>query len=606
MSNDNKKDGTRKPNRLQGYLGTKFNVNCKVENGDRRQNVIDFKPDAYQTEEFNLYEQRIQSGDFVGSTILNILQKLIVNENNETLVQTSATVKSLWFSISQYYNIEQNHPFRNVNHEKMKRKLVTITFLCLNKIFPSGKKLEDLFDVKKLLTRLINAIEIDYANAEQHFLNIQNEYRPSMQTTQSDSLQQKNFHIKMVNLNALCYSLFLIIQNILINRNGETNLFESLFDAIQANISIITKSLCLLMKAEREQKNECIDKILNILLKMIYILNNIEAQLDKSNHDKLKIKRKLSAMATTHHKSYKLFKCLLESIVMYIAQDAKADKLRMIFRFFRKYTICCCNIHLNVIRKILENSLDKQMHKICLNFIKQNVLRTVFANNIDCLNCDSTKFLFEFKENFITLYKTWFQYLTDPFEVIVFFKHISKISKYLHVDVQSHLLVDIVLPVFRKEKHLRSERIETMMQFQGDDIKISDSCSSIDSMDNCYSYSDKLIICCLNIFLCYLKDITVIKAFFIEENIQHLADLFVIPQFAYLVSNLLKIGIDNSQFLGETIEERRTLCEKLESLQVHLFNNIIELLIDLFNDMSIANSFKLKRTDKNKNKGKNI
>lgn len=215
-------------------------------------------------------------------------------------------------------------------------------------------------------------------------------------------------------------------------------------------------------------------------------------------------------------------------------------------------------------------------------------------NNICCNNCDTTEFIYKFKENFVALYKTWFQQLTDPVEIIVFFKHIAKISKYLHVDVQSHILVDIVLPVFRREKIEIGERTKPV-QFQ---VGMG-SCSSLDTEDSYSDYSEKVIICCLNIFLCYVKDITVVKAFLIEENIQHLADLFVIPQFAYLVSNLLKIGIDNSRFLGETIDERQLLCEQLESLQIHLFTIIIDILVDLFNDMSIAYSFKLKRTNKN-------
>lgn len=108
--------------------------------------------------------------------------------------------------------------------------------------------------------------------------------------------------------------------------------------------------------------------------------------------------------------------------------------------------------------------------------------------------------------------------------------------------------------------------------------------------------SDKIIISCLNIFLCYLQDITVIKAFFIEENIQHLEDLFVRPQFAYLVSNIFKIGVDNGNFLGETDDERISLCDRLESLQIESFRNIIDVQIKLFDDVSALQNLALKRT----------
>lgn len=465
----------------------------------------------------------------------------------------------------------------------------------MNKIFASGKKLEDLFDVQELLDRLISAMAIDASNLE-----VQCRLRDSDNLNQHDkinAMHQRNFYNKLENLNVLSYSLFLITQNMLINRSGEHMLFESLFTVIQMHKATITNCLCLLIRADREPKNVNIEKILGILLKLIYILSNIEAQYDKSSQEKLKIKRKLSVlappMASAHHKSYRLFKCILESIVLHIAQEAKAEQMRVIFGFFRKYTICCCNIHLDVVHKILINSQNEDMHKVCLNFIKQNILRTVFMNNITCGNCDTSTFIFEFKERFVALYKTWFKQLADPVEIIVFFKHIAKISKYLHVDVQSHILVDIVLPMFRKEKIDLAERTKPVRFEVG-----MGSCSSLDTEDSDSEFSDKVTICCLNIFLCYLKDITVVKAFFIEENIQHLADLFVIPQFAYLVSNLLKIGIDNSRFLGETLDERHLLCEKLESLQIQLFTNIIDILVHLFNDMSISYDFRLKRTNK--------
>lgn len=607
---DTLKDSARKTNRLQGYFATKCNANNgrADSSNDIRQSNAEPKPDTYRSDAFSTYTQRIHSCDYVGSTILNILQKLIVNENAETLGQTSATVKSLWFSINQYHSIEHNRPFQHANHEKLKRKLVTITFLCLNKIFPSGKRLEDLFDVHKLLTRLIDAISIDCANLEV----LDRERAPTENANHDEDIgvpPSVDHQIKVDNLKALCYSLVLMTQNMLLNRSGEGNLFELLATALRTNISTITHCLCLLTRNDREQKSPYIHKILNILLKLIYILNNIEAQQDKSSQEKLKIRRKLSVIAppmtNAYHKFYKSFKCVLESIVLHIAQEAKPELLRTIFNFFSKYSICGCNIHLAVVRRILDNALEQQMHKMCLHFVKQNVLRAVFAEHISCYNCDTSNFLFEFKENFVTLYKSWFSHLTDPNEVIVFFKHISKISKYLHVDVQSDILVDIVLPVFRREKQLRNERIERIESLQNQcDLKISDSCSSLDSMDNLYSYSDKIITCCLNIFLCYLKDITVIKAFFMEENIQHLADLFVIPQFAYLVSNLLKIGIDHSQFLGETVEERQLLCDKMESLQIHLFDNIIELLLLLFNDMAaISDTMQLKRIERKSRKG---
>lgn len=575
---------------------------------------ISQKPQTYHTNEFHAYQQQIQTCDYVGSTILNILQKLIVNENHNSLVKSSATVKSLWFAVSQYGSIEQNQPFQNVNHAKIKRKLLTIIYLCFNKIFPSGKKLDELFDVKELMNRLLHAIEIDWALGVSI---IQSQVKQTVSTERDPESIKTINDVNINNLNTLIYCLFLITQNVLINRSNESNLFEMVFDVFQQHFKVVINGLLILIKYDRNCKNEYMEKILHILLKLIYLLHNIEVQQQKPNSDKPKPKKKLSALGpsipTTHHQSYKLFKCTLESIVLHIAQEVKAEKLRVIIVFFQKYTICCCNIHLDIVERILENSLDKNMHKIGLNFIKQNVLRTIFNNDIRCANCDTTRFLYKFKEEFISMYKSWFHRLSDSVEIIIFFKHIAKISKYLHVDVQSHILVDIVLPLFRKEKSSIMDKLDSatthglllnhfdaaLVTDDDDEQQSHDSIAGIENHSgNNFSISEKTIICCLHIFLCYLKDVTVIKAFFIHENIQHIEDLFVMPQFAYLVSNVLKIGVDSGHFLGETSEERQSLSERLEQLQINLFSNIIDILINLYNDVSMVRNFKLKQTIK--------
>lgn len=542
---------------MQAFLDSASNMSVSISECE----PITHASQAFHTPEFYAYQQQVQSGDLIASMILNILQKLIENENSASLVKTSATIKSLWFAVSQYQCVEVNRPFRIENHVIIKRKLLTILYLCLSKIFPTHKRLDELFDVKEVITRLMHCIDMDSQR---------------QQTTRPDADSVKN-------LNVLVYGLFLFTQNVLINRSHETNLLEMLFAAFQVHLSVINISLIGMIRFDGDARNECMEKILHILLKLIHLLHGAEMQ-QTMHADRVasKAKKRLSVMggttittSSTHHKSYKLFKCTLESIVLHMAQEVKAEKLRLIFGFFQKYTICCCNIHLECVYRMLENSLAKKMHKICLIFVKQNVLRTIFNDDIRCSNCDTGQFIFKFKEHFVATYKRWFLQLSDSAEVIVFFKHIAKISKYLHVDLQSHILVDIVLPLFRREKAAIIARA-TEEDASGQ------------------TASEKLLICCLLIFLYYLKDVTVIKAFFIEENIQHLEDMYVMPHFAYLVSNVLKIGIDNCQFLGETNDERKTLTQRLEQLQIHLFTDIIDILADLFNDVSAVHSFRLK------------
>lgn len=547
------KETTKKSALLQAFLESSSNLSVSISECE----PITHASQAFHTDEYYAYQQQVRSGDLIASTILNILQKLIENENSGSLVKTSATIKSLWFAVSQYQCVEVNRPFRSENHVILKRKLLTIIYLCLNNIFPSAKRLDELFDVPEIIMCLMHAIDVDSR-------------RHQIDATDGQSVQ---------NLNILVYGLFLFTQNVLTNRRHEPNLLEVLFGAFQVHLSVINTSLIEMIRYDGNARNECMEKILHILLKLIHMLNcagvHAPPHTDRPASKTKKRHSLVGGASTTHHKSYKLFKCTLESIVLHMAQEVKAEKLRLIFGFFQKYTICCCNIHLECIYRMLENSLAKKMHKICLIFVKQNVLRTIFNDDIRCSNCDTSQFIFKFKEHFVATYKRWFQTLDDPAEVIVFFKHIAKISKYLHVDLQSHILVDIVLPLFRREKAAIMERAAN--GHRGNDAD-----------------SEKILVCCLLIFLCYLKDVTVIKAFFIEENIQHLEDLFVMPHFAYLVSNVLKIGIDNCQFLGETNDEREALSQRLEHLQIQLFAEIIDILTDLFNDVRAVHSFRMK------------
>lgn len=556
----------KKTEKMQSLTESSSNVSETIEPEPNASSIAN-----YQSQEFNDYRQEIQSSDFVATTILNILQKLIANERDATLVKSSTTIKSLWFAVNQYHCIEQNRPFHDTNHVLIKRKLLIIIFMCLNKMFASNKRLNELVDVKELMNRLIDAIEID--------------------CKQSNDDAVEGLHAETIanNLNVLVYCVILFTHNVL-NRGNDNNLFESLFVVFQQRAHTMKISLVRMLCHSSTEQNACVDKVLGVLFKMIYTLHGTKSQPQLNTAIvRHKTKRKSSASIVTasmHHHSYKLLKCTLESIVLYAAQETKVDKLRHILTFFQKYTICCCNIDLDIIYRILENALDKHMHKICLNFVKLNVLRTIFNDEIRCANCDVGRFIFEFKEKFIMMYKRWFQRLDTPSEVIIFFKHIAKISKYLHVDVQSHLLVDIVLPVFRREKQNVIDRMNH--QTLNDDVVVV-------FVDDCTNKNtDKLLICCLLIFLCYLKDVTVIKAFFIEENIQHLEDLFVMPQFAYLISNVMKIGIDNNHFLGDNEDEQVTLNERLEALHINLFANAIEMLAILFNDIASVHRLRLR------------
>lgn len=599
---------------------------------DTKQNSIaNTTPYQYQDTDYLTFQQQTLTCDYIASTILNIVLKLIAEESTLDINKTSASVQALWFAINQCHVIENNRPFQHHNHELLKRKLLVMIYTSLNKISSSGKKLEELVDTNLLILRFIDALQDD----------CQKDSILRRKTSRITNKTASTIELKTDNMKSLVYCIFLIAQHLLLKRSEDNNLFEMLFNVIQKRVQTLNKSMSILVRHQTKGRPDLMDKTLHIIFKLIYILNSLAVHQPKPKNVSKSIKKKKNSIvpiAPTHHQSFISFRCTLEMILLHIAQNVGADKLRTILGFFQKHTICCCNINLLIIHRVLFNSLQHNLHKLCLHFIKLNVLRTIYNNDMHCGNCDTGMFIFKFKDDFVALYKNWFRQLRSPTEIIIFLKHIAKIAKYPQVDVQSHILVDIVLPLFRKEKHNLMEESKAACpqklptdkepdeHLLGDgprSASASASLASASSMSMSLALaslasaasllngnepnilqrtpaerdnSDKIIISCLNIFLCYLQDITVIKAFFIEENIQHLEDLFVRPQFAYLVSNIFKIGVDNGNFLGETVDERIALGDRLESLQIESFRNIIDVQIKLFDDVCALQHLALKRT----------
>lgn len=582
-----KESTPEKPEAVKGKSKPKSKTRqSSDEKIDGAQTAANTVPNQYHTPEYLTHQQMVLAGDCIASTILNIVLKMITEESTLDINKTSASVQALWFAINQCHIIENNRPFLNHNHELLKRKLLVIIYTSLNKICTSGKKLDEVVDTNQLLSRFIDALQVDCQ-------------KDSILRRKTSRITHKRFEtvmeIKTDNMKALIYCIFLIAQHLLLKRTEDNNLFEMLFNIIQKRVQTLTKAMSILVRHQSKQRADLMDKTLHVIFKLIYILNSLAVYQVRPKKVAKQMKKKVVPVAATHHQSFISFRCTLEMILLHAAQNVGADKLRTILAFFQKHTICCCNINLAMMHRILLQSLQHNLHKICLHFIKLNVLRTIYNNDMRCGNCDTGRFIFKFKDEFVSLYKSWYRQLRAPGDVIVFLKHIAKIAKYPQVDVQSHILVDIVLPLFRRVKHtLMMETEETNAAATPQPLDVVAETGVRSPMDR--DISDKIIISCLNIFLCYLQDVTVIKAFFIEENIQHLEDLFVRPQFAYLVSNILKIGVDNGNFLGDTDDERVALCGRLESLQIESFRNIMDAQIKLFDDVSALQSLPLKYT----------
>lgn len=387
-------------------------------------------PSQYHTTEYHKFIEQTLTCDYIASTILNIVLKLTAEENVSSIAKTSATVQALWFAISQCHTIENNLPFQSQNHELLKRKMLIIIYTSLNKICSSGKKLDELVDTGQLISRFFDALQDDC-------------YKDSVIRRKISKITHKKIEvymdIKVENMKALVYCILLITQQILLKRKDENNLYKNLFNVFQSRVNTMTKALAILARHQTQSKSDLVEKSLHAIFKLIYILNSLSVDQAKLKMTRKSKKAKAVQLVTaTHHESLIAFRCLLEMILLHTAQNVDAKKLRVIFVFFQRHTICCCNINLDIVYRILVNSLKHNMHKIALHFIKLNVLRTIYNNELRCGRCDTDKFIFKFKDEFVNLYKNWFAQLKTSEEIIVFLKHIAKISKYPQVNYNNY------------------------------------------------------------------------------------------------------------------------------------------------------------------------
>lgn len=499
------------------------------------------EPELYHSKEFQEWKATNYSCDYIASIIFNLLVKLTSEENMLSIDKKSVCVQSLHFAVECYCTIAKNDALKSENKEQLRCKALTLFIMCTKNIMVNAKRFEEHIDILALFEKLYRSL----ASNDGHSMTL----------------------IQSKHETGFIYFSCLILHKL---RKHSTMIGDELFKLLSSRLDCILNIVKIYYKFTPNCEN--LSKLINVLCKTIFEIRNRDLAAYKKLKRKNKKRKKMKKNSCFHHHhNTSEFGCVLEKLLLQIMQFASTENLLASFQFFQRNTVCCCNANLKTIEQIIINARTKMIHKAALNFMKNNFLK-IFYSNTECKVCDPKINSVNSELDLISLYKEWFQELYQSVEIITFLSHVSKVSKYLSFEASFQFFVDIVLPPFRVEKARYMESSKT-------------------------AAGQEIMELCLNIFLCFLKDVRLIKGFFNAENVQHMEDLIILPEFSSLTCCLLKIGIENLSFLGENPSEQVIMSEKLQKLQSNAILNISSRIISVFNEIQRERKIGLKITD---------
>ncbi|KAH8278307.1 hypothetical protein KR044_010890, partial [Drosophila immigrans] len=221
---------------------------------------------------------------------------------------------------------------------------------------------------------------------------------------------------------------------------------------------------------------------------------------------------------------------------------------------------CCC--HYNAANYAsclrLASQLSGSYQKCAYKFLHYNVLHTIFVQRAPqhCSFCEEKLKSPAFHSQLLSIYRDNYRALLNSSSMLLFLKHLKHIAYLLSYDLAAGILAEVVLPIFRQYKQLSESNNKTSsklprLQLPG-------------RLDNYRVLHE-----CLSIFVMYLSDIRLVKAFYNEENIGYMQDLLSVPELQRGVCDLIKVGIDNIAFLGDNNHEQVALSRRLIQLQLN-------------------------------------
>ncbi|EDW40579.1 GL24810 [Drosophila persimilis] len=253
------------------------------------------------------------------------------------------------------------------------------------------------------------------------------------------------------------------------------------------------------------------------------------------------------------------FQCKLYQLLPSLDSELQEHSVRSLLRTGS----CCCHYNAKNYATCLQlaTRLSSTYQKCAYKFLHYNVLHTIFVKRAPqgCPSCEEKLKSPGFHLELLNVYKENYKRLLNTQSMLLFLKHLKHIAYLLSYDLAAGILAEVALPIFRQYK----ERSESEDKQRKDALKLA-PLQIPSKLDNYRALHE-----CLSIFVMYLSDIRLVKAFYNEENIRYMQDLLAIPELQRGVCDLIKVGIDNIAFLGENSQEQITLSRRLIQLQLN-------------------------------------
>ncbi|XP_068142089.1 lysosomal-trafficking regulator isoform X1 [Drosophila tropicalis] len=231
---------------------------------------------------------------------------------------------------------------------------------------------------------------------------------------------------------------------------------------------------------------------------------------------------------------------------------------------------CCCHYNTKNYNSCLQLAinLSKTYQKYAYKFLHYNFLNTIFVKRspLECPRCEEKVKSAVFHLDLLAIYKENYKKLLNSTSMLLFLKHLKHIAYLLSYDLASGILAEVVLPIFRQYKEMVECKSEINRHNKVPLLQLPSKLENYRALHEC-----------LSIFVMYLSDIRLVKAFYNEENIRYMQDLLAIPELQRGVCDLIKVGIDNIAFLGENGQEQIALSRRLIQLQLNSSDRATQL-----------------------------
>ncbi|XP_017079902.1 lysosomal-trafficking regulator [Drosophila eugracilis] len=269
--------------------------------------------------------------------------------------------------------------------------------------------------------------------------------------------------------------------------------------------------------------------------------------------------------------------CFFQGKLYHLLPSLEAELQEHSVRSLLRTGSCCCHYNARNYATCLQlaTQLSSGYQKCAYKFLHYNVLHTIFVkrNPQGCPGCEDKLKSPVFHMALLNIYKENYKALLNTPAMLLFLKHLKHIAYLLSYDLASGILAEVALPIFRQYKELIESK-----EGQRRNSKVA---SLHPKLENYRALHE-----CLSIFVMYLSDIRLVKAFYNEENIRYMQDLLAIPELQRGVCDLIKVGIDNIAFLGENSQEQITLSRRLIQLQLNSSDRASQLFQSLLHKCS--------------------